>query len=108
MECISIPDIEEFQTSSIVKKVPVLTEQLMALLICVDKNKETTPHIHDEADELQYIITGSGKLTVGKTELELSKGMLILVPKSTLHFFSTSLNQLTVMSISSLPEEGIE
>jgi len=104
MEIVNINEIGEFQHTSIVKKVAILTEQLMTMLVCIDKNTATPPHVHDEVDELQYIVKGSGKITVGKKKVGLSSGMLILVPKSKSHFFSTSLEQLMVMSISTLPE----
>ena len=108
MEIVNLNEIEEFQLSSIVKKIPILTEQLMATLVCIDKNTATAAHVHDDVDELHYVVKGSGKITVGKKKIGLSSGMLIHVPKSKSHFFSTSLKQMMVISICTLPESGPE
>ena len=104
MEFIDIKKIEEFQPASIVKKVPIMTDQLMATLICIDNQKKTVPHKHPDFDEFHFIVNGKGKITIGNNCLKLNMGMLVLVPRSEAHSFSTEEERLTILTICPLPE----
>ena len=104
MEIIQIDNIKEFKESKIVKKVPILTEQLMATILLIPPNSKAPAHSHLESDEIHYIIKGTGKITVGKNSETVNEGMLILVPKTESHYFSTSDENLIVLSNSPVCE----
>jgi mannose-6-phosphate isomerase-like protein (cupin superfamily) len=104
MEIIQINNIKEFKQTKIVKKVPILTEQLMATLLMIPPNSKAPAHSHSETDEIHYIIKGNGKITIGKSSKTVNEGMLILVPKTESHFFSTSDMNLIVLSQSPVCE----
>lgn len=104
MEIIQIENINDFKESKIVKKVPILTEQLMATILLIPPNSNAPSHIHSESDEIHYIIKGNGKITVGKNSKNVKEGMLILVPKTESHHFSTSNANLIVLSQSPVCE----
>ena len=104
MEIIQIENIKDFKDSKIVKKVPILTEQLMATILLIPPNSKAPAHTHSESDEIHYIIKGNGKITVGESTEKVNEGMLILVPKTESHFFSTSDDNLTVLSNSPVCE----
>lgn len=42
-------------------------------------------HYHADADEIQYIIEGSGAMWLGKERREFKAGSLIIIPKGTAH-----------------------
>lgn len=110
MEIIKIDNIKDFKESRIVKKVPILTEQLMATILLIPPGLKAPAHTHSESDEIHYIIKGTGKITVGKNSENVNEGMLILVPKTESHYFSTSEANLIVLSQSPVcePERPIK
>jgi len=42
-------------------------------------------HFHTEANEVQYIVEGTGTAWLGDTQREIRPGMLIIIPKGTHH-----------------------
>ncbi|UCF07258.1 MAG: cupin domain-containing protein [Thermoplasmata archaeon] len=98
MEMIDIKDIEKGSDSKPVKKVPILTDQLMATILTIGPNTKIPAHIHPDSDEIHYIVKGTGKITVGNKSITIKEGMLILVPKTESHYFSTSNEQMIVLS----------
>ena len=104
MEIIQIDSIKDFKDSKIVKRVPILTEQLMATILLIPPNSDAPAHAHSESDEIHYIIKGKGKITVGESTEKINEGMLILVPKTESHHFSTSKANLIVLSQSPVCE----
>jgi mannose-6-phosphate isomerase-like protein (cupin superfamily) len=104
MEIINIPNVKEFRESKVVKKVPILTDQMMATLLLVPPNTMVPAHSHSGSDEVHYIISGSGKITIGKQSEKVKEGMLILVPKTEFHYFSTLKDPLIILSNSPVCE----
>jgi mannose-6-phosphate isomerase-like protein (cupin superfamily) len=104
MEIIQIENIKDFKESKIIKRVPILTEQVMATLLLIPPDSEAPTHSHSESDEIHYIIKGNGKITVGKNSKSVKEGMLILVSKTESHHFSTSKANMIVLSQSSVCE----
>lgn len=98
MELININNIKELRNSKVIKKVLILTDQLMATILSIPPNTKIPAHIHTGNDEIHYVIKGEGKITIGKKSRKIKKGMLILVPKTESHYFSTSKEQLIVLS----------
>ncbi len=100
MELIDIKNITNFQESKVVKKVPIITDQLMSTLFFIDSNTSTPAHTHTDYDEIHYIIKGSGEIVIGKNSRSISEGLLVVVPKSVSHHFSTTDEQLIVLTVS--------
>jgi mannose-6-phosphate isomerase-like protein (cupin superfamily) len=50
-----------------------------------------TKHFHADANEIQYILAGSGKFTLGTTVYDIKPGDLIIIPKGTPHAGSQAL-----------------
>jgi mannose-6-phosphate isomerase-like protein (cupin superfamily) len=48
-------------------------------------------HFHADANEVQYIVEGSGKFTLGDTVRDIKPGDLIIIPKGTTHAGSQAL-----------------
>lgn len=103
MELVDINDVDDLRYSNIVKKVPILTDQLIVTILSIDIGTELPAHSHTDTDELHYIIKGSGKITVDGESRSIKEGILTLVPKAKTHYFTTFREQLIVMSISINP-----
>ena len=100
MELISIDEIKKFQDSRVIKEIPMLTDQLMATLLFIGSDTNIPAHKHIFMDEIDYVIKGTGKVTVDNKSKSIHKGMMILVPRGTSHYFSTSKEHLVIMAIS--------
>ena len=103
MELIKIDDIKSFQTSKVFKHIPIISNQLMSTILFIGSNTNTPRHTHEGYDEIHYIINGSGKIDINGESQSITEGMMILVPKSKPHNFSTSTMQMTVLSINVVP-----
>ncbi len=44
-------------------------------------------HVHKDAEEVIYILSGKGMSGLGETEVEMSKGDTMFVPRNTVHWF---------------------
>ncbi len=99
MEFINVNKFDSTQESQVIKRVPILTDQLMATLLLIEPHTTVPSHHHQDLDEIQYIIEGSGKISIGKTTRAIEEGMLILVPRNVPHNFSTSKDKLLVAAI---------
>ncbi len=97
-QSVDIFDLKESQGFKVVKKVPILTEQLMATVLMIPPNTMIPAHVHSESDEILYIVSGSGKISIGSQNRAIKEGMLILVPKTKSHFFSTQKKSMVVLS----------
>jgi mannose-6-phosphate isomerase-like protein (cupin superfamily) len=106
MEFVNINDIKDFQKSKVIKKIPIISKQLLSTLLFIDSNTSLPSHKHSKFDEIQYIISGAGAITMdGETEA-IKEGMLILVPKTKPHNFSTLKDQMTILSVGILSENN--
>jgi mannose-6-phosphate isomerase-like protein (cupin superfamily) len=99
MESVNIEEISNFKSSKAVKTIPIISKQLMSTVFFIDAKTTTPTHKHQWFDEIYYIIEGKGKITVDSESKIIKKGMLILVPKTKQHNFSTDGERLTVLSI---------
>jgi mannose-6-phosphate isomerase-like protein (cupin superfamily) len=71
----------------------------MSTIFFIDANTSTPTHKHTGFDEIHYVIKGSGKITIDAESKTIQEGMLILVPKTKQHNFSTDGERLTILSI---------
>ena len=77
---------EELQNGIVVKASPK-TGTLGAILVEQTFQREgTTPlHIHEQGDELFYVVSGRGTATLGDTTEAIGPGDVIFVPKGGVH-----------------------
>jgi mannose-6-phosphate isomerase-like protein (cupin superfamily) len=98
MELVSISDIQSFQESKVIKKIPIISDQLMSTLLFIGANTNTPTHNHVDFDEIHYIIQGTGEVRIDGESSPVNEGMMILVPRPKPHNFITSDKQMTVLS----------
>ncbi|HLQ45709.1 MAG TPA: cupin domain-containing protein [Planctomycetaceae bacterium] len=58
--------------------------------------RDAKMHYHAKTDEFYYVIDGEGTMTLGGTEIELHKGVVVYVPRGTPH---KAVGDLTVLVI---------
>ena len=69
---------------------------LEAGIIVLDPGVEDTQTLHD-SDELYYVISGSGLLTMGKKEVKVKQGSILFVPSNMEHKFHGNSDTLVVL-----------
>ena len=108
MELVNLNEHQAFQKSKVIKKIPIISNQLMSTILFIGPKTITPVHKHTGYDEIHYIIRGTGKIIIESESNSITEGMMILVPKSKPHNFSTSENQLTVLSVNLVPDQKMK
>ena|SRR5579871_2853039 len=62
-------------------------------------------HYHANANELQYIIEGHGKMWLGDKQVDVGPGDLIIIPKGTAHGMMTDYKAIAVKSPPQAPDD---
>jgi mannose-6-phosphate isomerase-like protein (cupin superfamily) len=100
---IDIKEIDTREIFGIVKKVPIISDHLIVEILVIEKGEDTATHIHKSSDEVQYVIKGTGFITVDGKDHPLREGISIMVPKNMSHKFASDNGQLTIMSVRNNP-----
>jgi oxalate decarboxylase/phosphoglucose isomerase-like protein (cupin superfamily) len=53
--------------------------------VIVNPGQGHAPHLHEQADELIYVISGSGTQTVADEEFPVAEGDTVYIPMGTVH-----------------------
>jgi len=99
MEILNIGTETHFQKSRVIKKIPLLSEQLIATTLFIDSGTKTPEHVHDLFDEIHYIIEGTGKIKVGVETTAIQKGTLLMVPSKKAHQIEATTEKMVVLVI---------
>ncbi|EKD37085.1 MAG: cupin 2 conserved barrel protein [uncultured bacterium] len=83
-----IKDLEKAQRVVLVDKDTVGAEDI-TFAYCRFEAKTSThkKHIHQEAEEVIYILSGKGVSGLGEKEVEMAKGDTMFVPRGAVHWF---------------------
>jgi quercetin dioxygenase-like cupin family protein len=65
-------------------------------------------HRHPNAEEIEYIVSGSGVAQVGDDNVEISAGELVFVPRNEYHGFHNTSDGETVMVWTYAPAASLE
>ena len=65
-------------------------------------------HRHPHAEEIEYIVSGSGVAQVGDDDVEISAGELVFVPANEYHGFHNTSDGETVMVWTYAPAASLE
>jgi mannose-6-phosphate isomerase-like protein (cupin superfamily) len=95
---VSIPDVfesnpigREPSRTSIVGCAGVTTTTLIQL------RDPLTEHVHADADEAIYVVAGEGVQRIGGRDVELTPGMLTMVPRGTAHTITREGSRVLVL-----------
>ena len=102
MELADINNNNNPQNSKIQKNIHIITEQLMATSLFIDSNSVLPAHSHDCHDEILYVVSGSGEITIEDDKKPIHEGMLIFVPQAKSHHIRTLSEQLFLLTFSKI------
>ncbi|WP_024621362.1 cupin domain-containing protein [Metaclostridioides mangenotii] len=100
MNKINIGDLLDFNSEKSVRKAIFKEGQLDVGLLLYEPGQTTTDHKHSNIDEVFYVISGEGTITINNEEFVLSEKDIILSPKGETHgFCNTSSSNWVVLQI---------
>lgn len=85
MDTVDVTDIREFSTEDYQKIDLFETERMFADVYSVGPGQEQTPHAHDDADKVYYVLEGTGTFVVGDEERRLDSGTAVIAPAGERH-----------------------
>lgn len=98
----NIEALEEYRTERVLKKVPILTDQVMVDILYIAPSTKGLSIQDIVSDWIYYVVRGAGRLDAGSDSVPLRSGMLMLVPKGERHVFSTDSERMCVLSFRSV------
>lgn len=102
MEKINIESILEFVSDRSARKAIFKEEQLDVGLLLYTPGQTTPDHKHSDIDEVFYVISGEGIITINDEEIYLKEKDIIFSPKDETHgFCNTSSDNWIVLQIKS-------
>ena len=99
MESIDIGEIMEFRKGKAVKKVPILTSNLMGSFLFIEKETDLLSVRTKDFEEMHYIVEGGGVLDIDGEVREVSQGLFLLVPAHSQYHYSTNINKKLVVLV---------
>ena len=100
MNKINIDDILEFATEKSARKAIFKEGKLDTGLLLYAPGQTTPDHKHSDIDEVFYVISGEGTITINKEEFLLKENDIIFSPNGETHGFNnTSSDNWVVLQI---------
>ncbi|KNF08498.1 putative cupin 2 [Gottschalkia purinilytica] len=100
MEKINIESIMEFASEKSARKAIFKENQLEAGLLLYAPGQTTPDHKHSDIDEVFYVVSGEGTITIENERISLKERDIIFSPKGETHgFYNTSSSNWTVLQI---------
>ena len=53
--------------------------------VCEVEITDAKLHYHERTDEIYYVLSGQGRMSLDETEIELSEGVVVYVPRGVKH-----------------------
>lgn len=78
-----IDEVNTIDQLYVYKKIGRLNKHVMSVVQV--ENRSLDFHVHEESDELFYVIEGNFKLETSEGFTEVSEGEFIIVPRKTIH-----------------------
>lgn len=78
-----IDEVNNIEQLYVYKKIGMLNKHIMSVVQV--ENRTLDFHVHEESDELFYVIEGKFKLETIEGFTEVCEGEFIIVPRKTLH-----------------------
>ncbi|AFS78122.1 putative cupin 2 [Gottschalkia acidurici 9a] len=100
MEKINIESILEFASDKSTRKAIFKENQLEIGLLLYAPNQTTPDHTHSDIDEVFYVISGEGTITINNEKILLKEKDIIFSPKGETHgFYNTSSSNWVVLQV---------
>jgi mannose-6-phosphate isomerase-like protein (cupin superfamily) len=102
MEKANIETLEEYRNEKIVKKVPIMSDQLMVDVLFIASNAKDLTIEDNRFDWIYYVVKGIGRLTTVEGSHTIGPGMMFLALRGEFHVFSAHETHLTILSFRSM------
>jgi len=85
MEVVDASAIREFSPESFQKRNLFETERLFSDVYAFEPGQAQTPHSHEDADKVYYVLEGQGTFVVGDEERVVGQGEAVIAPAGAAH-----------------------
>jgi|GEM_PF-251967 len=85
MEVVDASAIREFSPESFQKRNLFETERLFSDVYAFEPGQEQSPHSHEDADKVYYVLEGQGTFVVGDEERVVGQGEAVIAPAGAAH-----------------------
>lgn len=100
MNKINIGNLLDFESQKSARKAIFKEGQLDVGLLLYEPGQTTPEHKHSNIDEVFYVISGEGTITINNDEYVISEKDIILSPRGETHgFYNTSSSNWVVLQI---------
>ncbi len=99
-DTIRIEDLEEYKDALIVKKIPMLTRNMMVKFLFLNKRGGGISFGHRDYDEVHYIYKGKAKLDTGKEEIPVEAGMMVTIAREKTYRYTVTGDRLAIIAFS--------
>jgi mannose-6-phosphate isomerase-like protein (cupin superfamily) len=99
MEMIDIKDIEEFEEHKVVKKVPLLSNDLMGSLLFIGSDTNMLPVRTKGSNEMHLVLEGDGGIEMDGKTRKVGKGTFMLIPPHSRYRYTTKDNEMIVLVV---------
>lgn len=100
MEKINIESIMEFVSEKSARKAIFKENQLEIGLLLYAPGQTTPDHKHSDIDEVFYVVSGEGIITINNEKIPFKENDILFSPKGETHgFYNTSSSNWTVLQI---------
>ena len=103
MEIRSIPDAVAFSEEKMKKNALFDSPRLFYDLYCLLPGQAQKVHAHEDSDKIYYVLTGTGRFTVGDDEQDLPEGHAIIARAGEPHGVSNASGENLVLLVTMAP-----
>jgi mannose-6-phosphate isomerase-like protein (cupin superfamily) len=89
----------EYSYQEVIKKTPVVSDRMRLIMIYMEKNQKLTPHLHENSEELFFVVSGSGVIYIGDEVIDVKEGDVVHVINNTMHSIESRDGQLSVYAV---------
>jgi mannose-6-phosphate isomerase-like protein (cupin superfamily) len=89
----------EYSYQEVVKKVPLVSDRMRLIIIYMEKNQKLTPHLHENSEELFFVVSGSGIIYVDDEAIDVKEGDMVHVVNNTMHSIESMSGQMSIYAV---------
>jgi mannose-6-phosphate isomerase-like protein (cupin superfamily) len=108
MEHIDMNGIKEFHEHKVVKKVPLLSSNLMSSLLFIGTGTKMLPVPTKGSEEMHFILEGSGSIEIEDEVQGVDQGVFLLIPPHSHYHYITLEQEMTVLLVKQVDHSQID
>ncbi|MSR82193.1 MAG: cupin domain-containing protein [Candidatus Latescibacteria bacterium] len=103
MQVVELAAQEHFSPAKFQKVNIFDSPRMFCDIYCFEPGQSQTPHAHEGADKIYYVLEGKGTFSVGAEERELGPGLAVLCPPGEDHGVTNTSGQRLVVLVFMAP-----